>query len=115
MDYNATGEELNQYFQDCGTINRVTIMCHKATGQPKGFAYIEFKEQESVENAMILNDSMFRGRGLKIVPKRTNIPAMYRSGGYSRGRGRFNRGRFTTRGWRGGRGRGRGRGRWAPY
>lgn len=113
VDYNATGEELNQYFHECGTINRVTIMCHKATGQPKGYAYIEFKERESVQNALILNGSVFRGRELKVIEKRTNIPGVTR-GGFARGRSRF------SRGWRGGfrgrpRGRGRGRGRWAPY
>lgn len=120
MDYNATGEELNQYFHECGTINRVTIMCHKHTGQPKGYAYIEFKERESVQNALILNDSLFRGRQLKVVEKRTNIPGVTR-GGIGRARGS----RYTRGGWRGGaigggfrgrpRGRGRGRGRWAPY
>lgn len=88
-------------------------MCHKATGQPKGFAYIEFKERDSVQNAVILNDSLFRGRQLKVIEKRTNVPGLNR-GGFGRGRPRF------TRGWRGGygrrpRGRGRGRGRWAPY
>lgn len=113
VDYKATGEELNEYFQECGTINRVTIMCHKATGQPKGFAYIEFKDHDSVQNALILNDSVFRGRQLKVVEKRTNVPGLNR-GGFARGRPRF------ARGWRGGygrrpRGRGRGRGRWAPY
>lgn len=113
MDYKATGEELNQFFKECGTINRVTIMCHKATGQPKGFAYIEFKERESVQNALVLNEALFLGRPIKVVEKRTNIPALHR-GGY---RGRVAR---YVRGWRGlhgrrPRGRGRGRGRWAPY
>lgn len=113
VDYKATGEELNQFFKECGTINRVTIMCHKATGQPKGFAYIEFKERESVQNALVLNEALFLGRPIKVVEKRTNIPALHR-GGY---RGRVAR---YVRGWRGShgrrpRGRGRGRGRWAPY
>lgn len=128
MDYNATGEELNQYFHECGTINRVTIMCHKHSGQPKGYAYIEFKERESVQNALILNESLFRGRQLKVVEKRTNIPGVTR-GGIGRGRGGMGGGggRYVRGGWRGGamggvggfrgrpRGRGRGRGRWAPY
>merc|ERR1712195_249230 len=41
-DYNATPEELQAHFQSCGTINRVTIICDKWTGNSKGFAYIEF-------------------------------------------------------------------------
>lgn len=103
VDYAATPEELQAHFADCGIINRVTIMCNKATGQPKGFAYIEFADEDAVKNAVILNDSPFRGREIKVTAKRTNVPGMNRGRGGYRGRGR------------GGRGRGRGRGRWVPY
>lgn len=116
MDYSATGEELNQHFHECGTINRVTIMCHKGTGHPKGYAYIEFKDRESVQNALILNESMFRGRQLKVVEKRTNIPGL-RGGMGGRSRGRFSRGGWRGGNYRGrprGRGRGRGRGGYSP-
>lgn len=36
VDYGATPEEIQQHFQACGTINRVTILCDKFTGHPKG-------------------------------------------------------------------------------
>merc|ERR1711998_793736 len=36
VDYNATPEELQAHFQSCGTINRVTIICDKWTGNSKG-------------------------------------------------------------------------------
>lgn len=36
VDYGATPEEVQQHFQSCGTINRVTILCDKFTGHPKG-------------------------------------------------------------------------------
>ncbi len=36
MDYSATPEEIQQHFQACGVINRVTILCDKFTGHPKG-------------------------------------------------------------------------------
>jgi polyadenylate-binding protein 2 len=36
VDYGATPEELQAHFQSCGTINRVTILCDKFTGHPKG-------------------------------------------------------------------------------
>merc|ERR1719272_1320373 len=38
VDYNATPEELQAHFQSCGTINRVTIICDKWTGNSKGSA-----------------------------------------------------------------------------
>ena len=36
VDYEATPEELRAHFAACGTINRVTILCDKFTGHPKG-------------------------------------------------------------------------------
>lgn len=115
VDYGATPEELQAHFQSCGTINRVTIVCDKFTGHPKGFAYIEFYEPALVASALVLNESLFRGRPLKIVPKRTNLPNFMlrgRGGGGYRGRG--SRGGFMPRGgYRGGfKSRGRGMG---PY
>ncbi|RLN47636.1 hypothetical protein BBJ29_007704 [Phytophthora kernoviae] len=72
VDYGSTPEELQALFQSCGTINRVTILCDKFTGQPKGYAYIEFASRDAVESALLLNDTMFRGRQLKVTPKRQN-------------------------------------------
>ncbi|KAF3905717.1 Nucleolin [Arthrobotrys entomopaga] len=128
VDYGASPEEIQTHFQSCGSINRVTILLDKFTGQPKGYAYVEFAEPSLVAQALVLNESIFRGRPLKVVPKRTNIPGMQRGrGGYrggGRGRGGFGgsgggyggppyRGGYQPRG--GFRGRGfRGRG-YSPY
>lgn len=118
VDYGASPEEIQAHFQSCGSINRVTILLDKFTGQPKGYAYVEFAEPSLVAQALVLNESVFRGRNLKVVPKRTNVPGMARGrgrGGFRGGRG-FHRGGggFPPRGgYRGGyRGRGRG---YAPY
>ena len=108
VDYEATPEELQALFQSCGTINRVTILCDKFTGQPKGYAYIEFASADSIESACLLNDTTFRGRQLKVTPKRQNVK------GFNRGGGRGGRGRGRGRGRRGGYRGGRG-GRYHPY
>jgi len=91
VDYATKPEELQELFAAAGVVNRVTIICDKMTGQPKGFAYVEFKEADSVMNAVLLDSTEFKGRNIKVNPKRTNVPGM------NRGRGR---------GGRGGRGRG---------
>ena len=36
VDYSASPEEIQAHFQTCGSINRVTILLDKFTGQPKG-------------------------------------------------------------------------------
>lgn len=111
VDYGATPEEIQQHFQSCGTINRVTILCDKFTGHPKGFAYVEFADPNFVENATVLNESLFRGRLLKVTPKRTNVPGMS-ARGRGRGRGGYRGGyRGGFRGGYRGRGSWRGRGR----
>ncbi|XP_076922121.1 polyadenylate-binding protein 2-like [Bidens hawaiensis] len=75
VDYACTPEEVQQHFQSCGTVNRVTILTDKF-GQPKGFAYVEFVELEAVQNAILLNESELHGRQLKVAAKRTNVPGM---------------------------------------
>lgn len=66
VDFSATPEELQQLFSSCGTINRVTILCDKFTGHPKGYAYVEFAEPELVQNAMLMNETEFKGRAIKV-------------------------------------------------
>merc|ERR1712228_814642 len=89
VDYAATAEELEQHFHGCGSINRVTILCNKFDGQPKGFAYVEFADKDSVDTAMALDDSLFRGRQIKVMPKRTNKPGISTTNRPPRGRGGF--------------------------
>lgn len=85
------------------------------------YAYVEFTEPNLVAQALVLNESLFKGRNIKVVPKRTNLPGMSRGrgrGGFPRGRGGFGgRGGYgfpRGGGYRGGY-RGRGRGGFAPY
>ncbi|XP_031128000.1 polyadenylate-binding protein 2-like isoform X2 [Ipomoea triloba] len=75
VDYACTPEEVQQHFQACGMVNRVTIRTNKF-GQPKGYAYVEFLEPEAVQEALLLNESELHGRQLKVSAKRTNIPGM---------------------------------------
>jgi polyadenylate-binding protein 2 len=91
VDYGAAPEELQQLFASCGTVNRVTILADKQ-GQPKGFAYVEFLETAAVDNAILLDGSELRGRGIKVNRKRTNVPGLKArgrggAGGGGRGRG----------------------------
>jgi polyadenylate-binding protein 2 len=65
VDYSCTPEEVQQHFQSCGTVNRVTILTDKF-GQPKGYAYVEFLEVEAVQNAILLSESELHARQLKV-------------------------------------------------
>ncbi|XP_064640328.1 polyadenylate-binding protein 2-B-like [Lineus longissimus] len=92
VDYSATAEELEAHFHGCGAVNRVTILCDKFSGHPKGFAYVEFADKDDVKTAVGFNESLFKGRQIKVSAKRANLPGISSTnrpprGGY-RGRGR---------------------------
>eukprot|EP00924_Labyrinthula_sp_SR-Ha-C_P014778 snap_masked-scaffold_43-processed-gene-1.72-mRNA-1 protein AED:0.02 eAED:0.02 QI:0/-1/0/1/-1/1/1/0/152 len=114
LDDEVTPEDLNNFFINCGVVNRITIMVNKYTGKSKGFAYVEFEDENSVDMALGLSETELKGRAVRISRKRTNIPKFM-----LRGRGRGSRGRGRGRGFRGrSRGRGfraRGRGRARGY
>lgn len=107
VDYGCTPEDLQCLFESCGPVNRITILCDRHTGHPKGFAYVEFQDATSVKSAVALNESVLKGRVIKVVEKRTNVPGFNQQTWRGRGRGR---GRFIR-----GRGRGRGGRQYSPY
>ncbi|XP_012592606.2 embryonic polyadenylate-binding protein 2 [Microcebus murinus] len=76
VDYGGSAAELEAHFNRCGEIHRVTILCDKFSGHPKGYAYIEFATERSARAAVELDDSVFRGRVIKVLPKRTNVPGI---------------------------------------
>merc|ERR1711924_558571 len=76
-----------------GQINRITILVDKFSGQPKGFAYIEFADEQAVQNSLLLNGSLFRGRQLKVIQKRTSVP-----GFNAKGKGKKGKGKGKTKG-----------------
>ncbi|PIA52067.1 hypothetical protein AQUCO_01000152v1 [Aquilegia coerulea] len=65
VDYACTPEEVQQHFQSCGAVNRVTIRTDKYN-RPTGYAYVEFLEIEAVQKALHINESELRGRQLKV-------------------------------------------------
>lgn len=101
VDYQCTPENLEDCFSEVGEVERVTIAFDKFSGLPKGYAYILFKNSESVSEAIEKKTGFeLKGRELRVTEKRTNIPGFNkrgRGGGRARGRGR-GRGRRRGRG-----------------
>lgn len=105
VDYSATADDLERHFHGCGSVNRVTILCDKYTGHPKGFAYIEFADKDSVETATALDESLFKGRQIRVCAKRTNRPGISSTNRPPRGVRGSRRGAYMGRSapWFGGR------------
>lgn len=87
VDYSATPDQLEEHFRGCGAIERVTILTDKFSGHPKGFAYIQFTDVEGMQNSLSLTDSLFLGRQIKVMAKRTNKPGISSTNRPPRGRG----------------------------
>ena len=73
VHYRSTPQELQKIFLSGGQINRIIFPAKNFHGTPKGFAYVEFHDEQSAQNSLLLNGSLFRGRQLKVNHKRANV------------------------------------------
>ena len=62
VDYKTTKSDLETHFLECGVIRRSKIGQDKASGQPLGYAYIEFDTLEGAQRSKLLNESLLKGR-----------------------------------------------------
>lgn len=95
MPFEATEDTLREFLQDCGEIQQIRWP-RRGDGASKGFAYVQFEQEESVEKAVKLHNSAMMGRTCLV--RRSQV----RPGGRAKGRG--------GQGFRGGRGERDGRG-----
>lgn len=99
LDFGATEEQLRAAFEQHGAVDKVTLVRDRATGQSRGFAFVEMPNDTEGEKAIAaLNGASMGGRNLNVNEAR---PKTERSGagGFGGNRG--------GSGGRGGRGRGR--------
>lgn len=63
----------------CGStsVNRVTIVCDRVTGLPKGYAYIEFAHESDAAAAVRFDGLQVDGRVIGVKSKRTNVPGVH--------------------------------------
>eukprot|EP00826_Nyctotherus_ovalis_P022805 TRINITY_DN1760_c0_g1_i3.p1 TRINITY_DN1760_c0_g1~~TRINITY_DN1760_c0_g1_i3.p1 ORF type:complete len:510 (-),score=180.23 TRINITY_DN1760_c0_g1_i3:48-1577(-) len=65
LSYNSTQETVSQFFSECGNVIRVRIATDPS-GNPKGFAHVEFDTEEAVQNALQLAGQTLDGRRIRI-------------------------------------------------
>ena len=61
----VTPQEIAQFFEGCGAIVRVTIAATKQN-VPKGYAYLEFEQKESVDEALKMAGKELHGQPVKV-------------------------------------------------
>jgi len=107
LSWDVTDAELAEFFDGKGGDVNARIVKDKATGRPRGFAYVDFSEDAAVTAAIMRSGEKLKGRAIDVAKSRPpSATTDDGSGGRGRGRGR-GRGPasdITGRGGRGGRG-----------
>ncbi|CAK4715100.1 unnamed protein product [Aphanomyces euteiches] len=104
---------LQDLFARCGEIESVRLATDRETGEPRGFAYVNFADTEAVDDAIKLAGTTLEGQAIRVAFVRPRDQANRRQrddhhGSNSRGFGRTNGERgYGGRGKRGGRDEGR--------
>jgi nucleolar protein 12 len=66
MSYDMEENVVHEHFSKCGAIADVRIVRDNSTGIGKGFGYVNFESEDSVEIALRLNGSDLGGRSVRV-------------------------------------------------
>jgi RNA recognition motif-containing protein len=67
LPYSATEQSLREAFAPSGTVDSVSVITDRDTGQSKGFAFIEMStDQEAQAATQAMNGKMLDGRQIKV-------------------------------------------------
>lgn len=103
LSYSVTSADLENLFSPHGSIRSAEVITDRATGQAKGFGFVEMESDEDAQAAIsALDGKEHGGRALKVNEAR---PKESRSGGYGGGGGGGYGGGGGGYGGGGGRGR----------
>ncbi len=107
LSYQTTETELESAFAAFGTVERVSVVRDRDSGQPRGFAFVEMTNAAEAANAIsVMNGREINGRALNVNQAR---PREERGsgggGGFSRGGGGGGGGGGYSRGGGGGGGK----------
>ena len=66
ISYDATEDDLSDFFAKCGKIVSVRVPRYQDSGKPRGYAHIDFATEEGVKNAVAKHKERMMGRYLDI-------------------------------------------------
>jgi RNA recognition motif. (a.k.a. RRM, RBD, or RNP domain) len=85
LPFTATEEAVRNLFAPHGTVEKLSLISDRDTGQPRGFAFVEMSSADASRAMQALNGKDFDGRPLKINEAQDKP----RSGGGGGGRPRY--------------------------
>lgn len=117
LSYATTEDDLRQLFTEVGPVASVTVITDRATGQSKGFGFVEMETTQAAQEAIErFNNYQLNQRNITVSEARPPREQSFGGGGGGRGRGDreggrggFSRGGGGGGGRSGGGGGGRGR------
>src|SRR5262245_8357022 len=88
LPFQTEEPELQELFATVGTVQSVTVMRDRATGQARGFGFVEMSTDEEAQRAITeLNSHQLGGRSLNVSEARPQ-PQRPGGGGFGGGRGK---------------------------
>jgi len=85
LDFKVTENDLRDTFASCGTVVEVNLVLDRATGRPRGFAFITMSSPEEAQKAIdTWNGKDLGGRALNVSLARPREPRPSGGGGGER-------------------------------
>ena len=89
LPFQTDEQELRDLFAGAGTVDSINVIRDQATGQARGFAFIEMSSDEDAQNAIAtLNNYQLGGRALTVNEARPKAQSGGGFGGGGNGRRR---------------------------
>jgi RNA recognition motif-containing protein len=101
LSFNVQDDDLRAFFTPYGEVTSARIITDKATGQSRGFGFVEMSDDAAAKKAIAeLNDATVEGRNIKVTEARPKENKPFGGsgnrggGGYKGGGGGYNKNRW---------------------
>jgi RNA recognition motif-containing protein len=92
LPYETTESDLRELFESSGPVSAVNLVRDRATGQARGFAFVEMADAEGAERAIReLDKHQYGGRNLTVNEAKPMVPRGSGGSGFGGGGGRGQR------------------------
>jgi RNA recognition motif-containing protein len=82
LNFGATEDAVRSLFESYGTVERVSIVTDRDTGQPRGFGFVEMTANADADRAIAeLNGRELDGRALNVNEARPKTERSFGGGG----------------------------------
>jgi cold-inducible RNA-binding protein len=89
LAYSTMDQQLQEAFSEFGEVTSASVVIDRATGQSRGFGFVEFQSNEEAERAIqSLNGATLDGRSITVNVARERRPSAGGGGGGGGGGGR---------------------------